>query len=359
MEGMTEYIFRTEDDPLLTAVNDDGDLVQPEYYIPIVPMILINGATGIGTGWSCNVPCYNPLDVIQCLRIWIENDGEALLEDPDNAGNIVSMLPQINPWYRGFKGEIKQDGDNRFVTQGIVTQTKADVKEVTELPIGLWTNKFKEFCEDLVGEKQLKSIKNYSTTRDVHFILNETSDGIRCSIENLKIQTYVYTSNMVLFTEKNQLKKYDNVDQIIDNFCKVRLEYYVKRKAYQINNLENEIRHLGNKERFIQEVIDEELKIMKVKEEDVINSLKQRGYDEEPNVGGYDYLLRLQVRTFTVEKVNHLKNDIKSSKIRLDSLKKTKPEEIWLSELDEFEKQYEKWLVDMSKRVPKKTNGKK
>lgn len=353
MEGMTEYIFRKEDDPLLTPVNDDGDLVQPEYYIPIVPMILINGATGIGTGWSCNVPCYNPLDLIECIKIWIENDGEVLLEDPDNPENIFSMLPAITPWYRGFKGEIKKDEDNRFVTRGIIKQIKQGVKEVTELPIGLWTNKFKEFCEDLVSEKKLKSMKNYSSTRDVNFILNESAE-MSCSIENLKMQSYVYTSNMVLFNEKNQLKKYKNVDNIIVNFCTVRLEYYVKRKAYQINNIENEIRHFGNKERFIQEVIDDVLIIMKVKEEEIVNNLKKRGYDEEPNVGGYDYLLRLQVRTFTIEKVNQIKNDIKMAKTRLDILKKTKPEDIWLSELDEFKKEYDKWIIDMSKRAPKK-----
>ena len=158
---------------------------------------------------------------------------------------------------------------------------------------------------------------------------------------------------MVLFTEKNQLKKYNTTSEIIDNFCKVRLEYYVKRKIHQIENLEKEIRHLSNKERFIQEVIDEKIKIMKVSEEDIVNSLKDNKYDEEPNSGGYDYLLRLQVRTFTIDKVNQLKNDVQSLKKQLDGLRKTKPENIWMNDLKEFEKQYDKWMIDMSKRVPK------
>jgi DNA topoisomerase-2 len=256
MEGMTEYIFRAEDEPLLTPVNDDGDLVQPEYYIPIIPMILVNGCSaGIGTGWSCNIPCYNPVDLIESIKIWIENDGEVILEDPDN-GEISSLLPDIKPWYRDFKGEIEKDGSERFITKGIITETKKNVKEVSELPIGLWTNKFKEQCEDLIGDKKLKSMKNYSTTRDVNFILSESPDGLNCNVDNLKLHTYVYTSNMVLFDEKEKLKKYNNVDDIIINFCKVRLEFYKKRKKYQITNLENEIKHLGNKERFIQEVID-------------------------------------------------------------------------------------------------------
>ena len=359
MEGMTEYIFRTEDDPLLTPVNDDGDLVQPEYYIPIIPMILVNGCTaGIGTGWSCNIPCYNPVDLVASIREWIVNDGEVLLEDPDD-GSITSILPPLVPWYRDFKGDIKADGENRFITKGIVSSVKPSVKEVSELPIGMWTNKFKEQCEDLVGDKKLKNMKNYSTTRDVNFVLTESSDGMYCSVENLKLHTYVYTSNMVLFNEKEKLKKYTNTDEIIINFCKVRLEYYVKRKKHQVDTLEKEIRHMGNKERFVQEVIDNTLDIMNVPEDVLIAELKKREYDEEPDQGGYDYLLRLQVRTFTADKVKQLKNDIASSKKKLDTLKKTTPEKMWLNDLDDFEKQYDKWMKDMAGRVPKKTKGKK
>jgi len=359
MEGMTEYIFRSEDDPLLTPVNDDGDLVQPEHYIPIIPMILVNGCTaGIGTGWSCNIPCYNPIDIVSSLREWIKNDGEVMLEDPDD-GTITSTLPPLTPWYRDFKGEITPDSNNRFITKGIVSELKKGVKEVSELPIGMWTNKFKEQCEDLIADKKVKSMKNYSTTRDVNFVLTEQNDEMYCNINNLKLHTYVYTSNMVLFDEKEKLRKYDNVDQIIINFCKVRLEYYVKRKKHQVDTLEKEIRHMGNKERFVQEVIDNNLDIMNVPEDVLIAELKERKYDEEPEQGGYDYLLRLQVRTFTADKVKQLKNDIASNKKKLDTLNKTTPENMWLNDLDEFEKQYNKWLKDMASRVPKKTKGKK
>jgi DNA topoisomerase-2 len=359
MEGMTEYIFRSEDDPLLTPVNDDGDLVQPEHYIPIIPMILVNGCTaGIGTGWSCNIPCYNPIDIVSSLREWIKNDGEVMLEDPDD-GTITSTLPPLTPWYRDFKGEITQDSNNRFITKGIVTELKKGVKEVSELPIGMWTNKFKEQCEDLIADKKIKTMKNYSTTRDVNFVLTEQNDEMYCNINNLKLHTYVYTSNMVLFDEKEKLRKYDNVDQIIINFCKVRLEYYVKRKKHQVDTLEKEIKHMGNKERFVLDVIDNTLDIMNVPEDVVIAELKKREYDEEPEQGGYDYLLRLQVRTFTADKVKQLKNDITSSKKKLDALNKTTPEKMWLNDLDEFEKQYDKWMKDMAGRVPKKTKGKK
>ncbi len=354
LEGMTEYIFKTEDLPLLTQVNDDGDLVQPEYYVPIIPMILINGCTaGIGTGWSCNVPCYNPLDLIEAIRSWLTNDHEIIVEDPDT-GIKSSIISELTPWYRGFKGEISKTGENKFTTEGIVEPGTKNTKKVTELPIGLWTNKFKEFCEDLVVDKNLKGMKNYSTTRDVDFVLNESPDGMSCNIQNLKLQTYVYTSNMVMFNEDNQLKKYDMVDEIINNFCKVRYEFYVKRKAYQILLLENEIRYLTNKQRFVQAVINEELIIMNVPETDILEQLESEEYDQEPKCGGYDYLLRMQVRTFTTEKVKQLETEINNLDQKLKTLKATSEEQIWRNELDEFEKKYLLWLKDMDGRVPKK-----
>ena len=354
LEALTEYIFKQEDTPLLTQVNDDGDLVQPEYYVPIIPMILVNGCTaGIGTGWSCNVPCYNPIDLIQAIKIWLENDGEIILKDPDD-GEIHSLLPEILPWYRGFKGEITKIENHKFNTSGIVQTGSRGIKEVTELPIGMWTNKFKEYCEDLVIEKQLKSMKNYSTTSDVHFLLTELPDGISCNTDTLKLDTTLYTSNMVMFNEKNCLKKYDSLDAIINNFCNVRYEFYVKRKAYQVKNIEDEIQHLQNKERFVKAVINEELLIMNVPEETIIEQLTNENYDEEPKSGGYDYLLRMQVRTFTLDKVEQLEKDISNLQDKLNTLKTTTEKQIWIQELDELEKHYTPWITMMANRVPKK-----
>ena len=357
MEAMTEYIYRSEDDPLLTQVNDDGDLVQPEHYVPIIPMILVNGCTaGIGTGWSCTIPCYNPKDLVTSIKVWLDNDGEVFLEDPDN-GHVGSILPEITPWYRGFNGDIAPDGTNRYITTGIVTKStsQSSTYNVTELPVGMWTCKFKDICEDLVADKKLKSSKNHSNVRDVNFTLTKQLCGIACNIENLKLHSYVYTSNMVLFTHEGKLNKYDNVDQIIDAFCTVRYDYYVRRKVHQIKAMEQELKHLGNKERFIREVIAEELSIMNEDESTILNSLKESDYDEEPVNGGYDYLLRMQVRTFTADKVKQLNNDIENLRTKLDTIRKTSEKKMWLNELNDFEKHYDKWVVDMHNRNTKKT----
>ena len=347
MDMLTQLIYRDEDEPLLTQVNDDGDLVQPEHYIPIIPMILVNGCiAGIGTGWSCNIPCYNPLDLINCIKTWIEYEGEVLVKDPDE-DSIISMFPEISPWYRGFKGEIQKDSDNRYVTYGMIKESRRDTVEITELPVATWTSNFKSFCDDLKADKKLKEVLDYSTPKDVHFILRETP-GFRCDLQTLKLHSYLYISNMVLFNEKNQLKKYDTIDQILDNFCQIRYTYYIKRKKYQIKVLEEELRYLGNKARFIREIIEKKLLIMNRKECDIISDLVDAKYDEDPKKaegeGGYDYLLRLHVRTFTIEKVTSINNDISNLKNKLKKLKNISEYKMWLNELSEFEVVYGKWL---------------
>jgi DNA topoisomerase-2 len=367
MEPLTPLLFREEDDVLLERVVDDGDIVEPKFYIPILPMILINGCTaGIGTGWSCNVPNYNPLDVINAVKEWLDYDGEVLIKDPDD-GTTLSMLTELKPWYRGYEGIIEKQKE-KFVSYGNIIKDKNKV-EVTELPIGMWTDKFKEFCEDLLVEKQIKSMKNNSSTKKVKFTITETDDGIICNTDTLKLYSYLHITNMVLFDEKERLKKY-SIDQIINDFCILRYEYYIKRKNYILKVLDKDLKHSENKARFIQEIIDKKLNIMNIDEEVVVKELEKRGYDKEyknednenienTNNHGYNYLLKLQVRTFTTNKVKELKDDIVKIKDKINNIKNTSEKQMWMNDLDEFTKEYIKWLDIMNKLDQNDGKGKK
>jgi DNA topoisomerase-2 len=362
MDALTELIYKSEDEPLLKQVNDDGDLVQPEFYVPIIPMMLVNGCVaGIGTGWSCNIPCFNPLELINGIKTWLEYDGEVVIPDPENDDEFVSMLPEFKPWYRGFRGAIEKNGENRFISYGIIEETgRRNEVQINELPVGMWTSKFVDFCEELKISKSIKDISNYSTPTNVNIIIKEDSTdnkkSIRCNPENLKLHSYLYTSNMVVFDDKNQLNKYKTVDDILCKFCEVRYLYYKKRKAYQIDSFERIIRFLGNKERFVKEVIEDIIDIMNIAEKVVIKTLKTRGYDEDPKKsdaeGGYDYLLRMPIRSFTKEKVKNLQNDILSNQKILDNIIKTTEKDMWIKELDDLEINYNKWVEQIDKEIP-------
>lgn len=343
MDSLTEYIFREEDEPILKYVNDDGDYVQPEYYVPIIPMILVNGSLGIGTGWSSSIPCYNPLDITRAIREWLDMDGVDVIEKNEDGEVIMSMFDELKPWYRNFKGTIEKSGDDRFITKGVIESapSKKNNYNVTELPIGMWTNKFKEFCEDLLVNKNIKDLKNYSTPKEVKFTVTQSEMGINPTIKTMKLHSYLYTSNMVGFDSNNMLKKYKTIDEIIDSFCKTRYIFYEKRKVYQIELLKKQLNHMINKMKFIEGVISNKISVMNQKEDVIIKYLEDNNFDKED--GTYSYLLSLQVRTFTREKVDSFKDDIKKKKSDIKRIQSTSEKDMWISELDEFEKHYAKF----------------
>jgi DNA topoisomerase II len=193
----------------------------------------------------------------------------------------------------------------------------------------------------------IKKVEYHSTDTKIDFTIIESENGFTCSINNLGLYSYLHTSNMVLFDEYEKPKKY-NFDEIINDFCKVRYEFYFKRKRYIINKLEKDLKHISNKVRFVQENIDKKINIMNVEEEDLIKELEKKGYDKEckneEGDGGYNYLLSLQARSFTKNKVKQLKNDLENIKIKLDKTIKTNEKQMWLNDLEQFEIEYEKWL---------------
>lgn len=368
-DKLASLLIRPEDENLLRYKQDDGQSIEPDYYAPIIPLILANGCSvGIGTGWSSNIPCFNPLDLIASVKVWLENDGE--VEDLD--GN-PTLLPDIIPWYRGFTGNIKLEKAGIYITSGIINTGKKDnIKIITELPIGTWTSKFKDSLDNWRADGTIKSYKNYSTPTRVHFEITESRDGANCNLVNMNLTSKVRLTNMVLFNEKNQLIKYETVQHIIDNFCRVRYDLYIRRKKQMLDVMESKIMFISNKVRFIEEVISKEFQLFedyKTKDgktktrarkgEDVVNSLEKAGYDknkksssdeeeetEESNDTGYNYLLRMQINSVTEERIEKLKSEKDNLTQQRDTLFNTTEKDIWINELDEFEKAYKPWLKE-------------
>jgi DNA topoisomerase-2 len=331
MDALTPYIYREEDDILLNHVVDDGDEIEPYFYMPIIPMILVNGCSGIGTGWSCNVPSFNPMDLIKCIKIWLKNKDEP--------------LPELIPWYRDFHGTIEKSEENKFITTGICKKIKNKCT-VSELPIGLWTDKFKETSEDWLSEKKIKNLQNFSTPQKVNFVLTELEDGMNLSIKTLKLTTTLHTSNMVLFNEKFQLKKY-TVHEIIKDFCSLRYEYYTKRKSFILNSLERQLKIVDNKVKFLTKIMEGSLKIMNVDEEIVLSEMINLGFDKVDD--SFDYLLKMQIKSFTMNKVNSLKSELSDIKLTIENLEKQTESDLWLEDIRQFIIEYDKWSKSISK----------
>ena len=373
LDALTRLIFRSEDDALLQHKEDDGEKVEPYFYVPIIPMILVNGvAAGIGTGWSTHIPCYDPEVLVAAIKIWLEKDGNVIFEK-DNT--FISEFPEFIPWYRGYKGMIeKTDNPNKFISHGICSQ-KGKKTVIEELPVGAWTNKYKEKLEDWQEGKKIKNFRNHCTPTTIHFTVTEAEDGFTCNASNLELQSSISTTNMCLFTEEDVLRKFSTVDEIVDSYCKVRYAYYVKRKKRLLQELENSIKFMGNKKRFLIEIRDGILKLFVEKKGkkisrktlDLEKELEEKGYDkhieeddeetEEKQKGGYDYLLRLQVRSMTQEKIDKLQKDIDSNIEEKSNLEETSEKDLWINNLEEFLGEYKKWLKVITKEKARKSKN--
>ena len=351
----TQLIFKVEDDPLLTYLLEEDQSIEPEYYVPIIPMILINGASAIGTGYSTNIPLYNPLDIVECIKVWLNNKGWVKDEKEEKEDLKLSLFPEINPWYKGFTGSIEKNGNNKYITKGILTR-KGNTVYVTELPIGTATMSFKDFLDDLLEAKKIKGYKNYSTDTLVNFEIEEFKDNgddaFECTLESLKMTSSISTSNMVLFNSKRIIQKYQTVDDILEEFCVVRYTYYIKRKEFILKKLEYDLKIIKNKLKFLKDVMEDKLVLKNIDEDLLLKTMEKMGYDpidglqndnednDSVNLKRYQYLLGLNIRSFTKQKMEKLQEDFNELQEELDYITNTTPSEMWLNDLKEFERQY-------------------
>lgn len=325
---LTQMLFRKEDEPLLSSIIEEGETIEPQYYVPILPTILVNGiSAGIGTGWSCNIPCYNPLDVVNAVKAWMKNE----------------ELPELIPWYRDFKGSIEVNEKNKYTTRGVFTESDSSF-EVSELPIGMWTEKFKDIVEDLVEQKMIKGYKNYSTPYTVSFILQKQSpheDAVRVLLET-KLKSGLSANNIVVFNADGKLQKLGSVQSLIAEFCRIRKDVYARRIAYILANWKKMLVFANAKIRFIREIIAKSL-ILFEKEEDVITKeLEKKEYPKDDKES-YGYLLDMNIRSFTKKRIEDLERESARLVEQITDLEKTSVETVWERELDEFVASYEDW----------------
>jgi len=357
LNKLTRAIFPAVDDNILSYLNDDGLLVEPIYYAPIVPMILINGSKGIGTGFSTDIMCYNPLEIIEYIK------NKLLLIEDD--------VPEFIPYYEGFKGEIIKLTEERFLLKGIYEKLAVDKIRVTELPVGYWTEDFKELIESLIepgvdktGKKLPAIIKDYddmSKDTNVDFTITfakgklEELESVKgdygCNgIEKLlKLYTTNTNTNMHLFDSNDILQKYDKVSDIIDTYYEVRLQMYQTRKDYLIDALEKEVVLLTNKANYIRENLEGTIDLRKKKKDEVIEMLETKGYNKINDDTEYRYLVKMPMDSVTEENVERLLDDKTSKEMELEKIKKTSINRMWIAELDNLREHYIEYKEERSR----------
>jgi DNA topoisomerase-2 len=367
LEDIVSTVFRKEDSGLLKYINDDGEMVEPEYYLPVVPVLAINGSVGIGTGYSTNIPPYKPDDIICLLRHRLEGSMETLAGHP------------LDPWWFGFKGTTHRADEQTWITKGLYSfDDEKKTITITELPTGTWTKDYKAFLDQLLesddkkskdAKKEakkaetgssrsskddvepcgLKSFDDLYNDVDVQFVLYFTEEGYDAIKDNtdkfekqFKLMSSWKTTNMTCFDTDFNIVKYKTVGDIMEAFVEKRLPMYEARRMKMLEVLESQMRELDAKRRFIQGIIDERIVLYKKSDDKIIANLKAcdipalSNLEKPDEYDSYDYVLRMRMDRVKQSAVVELDSQFEEKSTEKEQLNAETGSSLWLKDLEAF-----------------------
>lgn len=314
-----------KDFELLEYKEEEGESIEPFYFLPIVPTILINGSSGIAVGFKSNILNRNPLDIINCC--------ESILKG--------KRFHEIKPHNNFFKGVYERDTENhkKWFIRGIVKIINTTTVKISELPPSMTFEKYENILDGLVDNKIIVSYED-NCKDSIDYTIKFTRENLSQYNEEklIKILQLEETETEIFTTldEKGKLKIFETEREIVDYFVNFRLTYYIKRKDYKISTLKSELKMLSNKGRFIKSILENKIEVKNRPKLDLINDIDKMGLDQIDN--SYDYLLRLPIWSLTKEVFDKLKDDYKSRKQYLEELEMVDPKNMYLDDLSELKK---------------------
>jgi DNA topoisomerase-2 len=394
LEDIVSKIFRKEDACLLKHIDDDGDIVEPEYYLPVVPLLAINGSVGIGTGYSTDVPPHKPDDIVSLLRHRLTGSIDTLEGRP------------LDPWWWGFKGKIVRTDENTWLTKGNY-EFDDDKKTITitELPVGTWTKNYKAFLDELCENEDKKTkgakrdakkasdavskssrmtkddveptgIKGFDDLYndiDVKFVLYFTEEGYDSMKDDtgtfekrFKLTSSWKTTNMTCFDTDFNIVRYKTIGDILEKFVEKRLPMYEARRLSILDTLKKQIEELDAKRRFIQAILDRKLELQRRTDEEIVENLKQCNIPALSNPAkpdeydSYEYVVRMRIDRVKQSAVIELDKQIGDKQSEIEHLENQTSKSMWLSDLDEFYdswKEYSKIRLESSTIIANSENG--
>ena len=351
---ITRYIFREEDDVILDYLNDDGTSVEPIHYVPIIPMLLINGSKGIGTGFSTDILPYNPLEIINYICDYLQS--KSLHEYT------------FQPYFNGFQGKVINIEPNKYLISGKYEIIDNQHVRITELPIGTWTDDYKKFIESLI-DKSDSFIKDYNdmstdTTVDITIKMahnsmheleaNTTDNGSNGLEKYLKLVTSASTNNMHAFDHNEKLQLYHNPLHIIKQFIVVRLYYYENRKEYIIRQIQKDMVLLKNRCKYIYDILHDVIDLRKKNKSQIITILKESNFDIIDKDVEFKYLIKMPMDSVSSENVTDLNNKLSDKQNQLNYYQSVSPQQLWLNDLSDLKTQYTLFLESTSDKTKRK-----
>lgn len=338
LNPLTKTLFNPMDSNILKYLDDDGMPIEPIYYAPIIPMVLVNGSKGIGTGFSTDIMCYNPKDLIAYLKCLLAGDANPTMT--------------LEPYYKGFTGKIIKVAAKKYLIKGVYSKADKNSITISELPVGTWTDDYKTFLEKEIDspKKIIKEYVDMSTDKKVSFTVKfhlgaldklEATAGdehVNAVEKYMRLASSHSTSNMYLFDAEDKLKKYDNVEDIVKDYYGTRVQMYRQRIAYIVDVLQKELCLLSNKAKYITENLEGTIDLRRKKKKQIIDMLISKGYDMMDDDVEFKYLVKMPMDSVSEENVEKIMKQKGEKEAELAKYQKMKPTSLWLSELKELEK---------------------
>jgi len=316
-----------KDFDLLDYKEEEGETIEPKYFLPIIPTVLLNGSSGIAVGFASNVLNRDIKSIIDsCVRV-IEGK------------KLSSIKPSLNE----FTGEFIQDKENpkRWIIRGKFQKVNTSTVKISELPPSMTYEKYEEILDKLVDNKDIVSYDdNCKDNVDYTIKFNRAALEDLDDTALIKLLKLEESSTEIFTTldEFGKLKIFETSEEIIEYFTKFRLAYYNIRKQHTLDKLNRELKILSNRGRFIKAILDEKLKINNVSKIEIIKGIETLGLEQIDD--SYDYLLRMSIYSLTKELFDKMKQDFTAKKEEIKILEDTDPKDMYLLDLSDLKKKF-------------------
>jgi DNA gyrase/topoisomerase IV subunit A len=316
-----------KDFELLKFKEEEGEVIEPEYFLPIVPTVLLNGSSGIAVGFASNILNRDIKSIIDaCVKV------------------LAGKEPgEVKPSLNGFTGEYIQDKENnkRWIIRGKFTRANTTTVKISELPPSMTYEKYEDILDKLVDDKVIVSYDDNCKDNIDYTIKFTRSDLDKLDDEKLVKLLKLEESSTEIFStldEYGKLMIFENTSDIIKYFVDFRLKYYHKRKQFLLDKMNRELKILSNRGRFIKAIIDGKLKVNNVAKSIIIEGIEAMGLDKIDD--SYDYLLRMPIYSLTKEMYEKIKEDFVAKKEEIKVLEATNPKDMYLLDLSELKKKF-------------------
>lgn len=310
-------MFMPDDDLILEHLDEDGDIIEPKFYLPILPNILINGSEGMGTGFATKILTYNPND----------------LKDAVLAILTKQNVKRLIPWFKGFTGKVEALSEKQYQIFGSFKREGATTIHVTELPVGVYLDQYKEHLNKLIESGFIKDYDSHSTDTKFHFkltcpksALQESDDSL---MSKLKLVSKVSENLTVWITDNdtNKIKAFKDANELLEYFVSVRLPYYEKRRLALITQLNHDLEILEEKSKFIEYYLENSIAISKMKKTELYKTLETNGFKN------IEVLLSIKIYNLTLEAIETLNKSIKKTLKEIKSLESTNATKMYIDDL--------------------------